>query len=272
MTTLFVLREEVPGQAAHNMAVDQTLLHWVETKQLMGPVLRLYEWARPTLSLGYHQSVKLAVQLPVLQDLEVDLVRRWTGGGAVLHERELTYSFISRFQPPFQRKISANYALLGEALNRFCQALGVDAEVAATATPITDAKAFFNSNVPCFASLSVGEIASERRKWIGSAQKLSQHGFLQHGSIPLYPQAERLAALSGSSLVLDQLMVSLQDLLTPRGLDLPSLDVLISMLVEAFAAILDLSVTPLTLPEAFWTEVNVCASRQFDHPDWTFRR
>ncbi|MFN2398382.1 MAG: biotin/lipoate A/B protein ligase family protein [Gemmatimonadaceae bacterium] len=160
------------------MALDESLMRLAsETGEC---ILRVYEWSRPTLSLGRNQPARGRYDTARARELGVDIVRRLTGGRAVLHHREVTYSIaapaIALGSPP--ESYSWINRLLLDALRR----LGVGARVAepGTAAPRP-------SLAPCFESPVAGEIVSEiegqARKLIGSAQYRERDSLLQHGSI-----------------------------------------------------------------------------------------
>src|SRR5690625_230391 len=82
-----------PLDAATNMAIDEALLHW-HSKGEIRPTLRFYYWKKPSLSVGLFQNVQKTIDFSGLQKHHCDFVRRLTGGSAVLHDDELTYSVI----------------------------------------------------------------------------------------------------------------------------------------------------------------------------------
>lgn len=234
MNTWYLLSEQEPQEAAVNMAVDQHLLELTESGRLDRPVLRIYAWKRPTLSLGYHQQWKQTVDQDALKTHGVDLVRRWTGGRAVLHDcDEITYSLTAGFQEPFGKRVTHNYRLIGQALEAFTnigEATGKRWETEETTADVKKMR-----HAPCFASLSQSEIETMGKKLIGSAQKLGKDCFLQHGSIPLSHRANVLEAVTGARLDMNSFMISLTDLYENAGRPLPDRSLLVSLLVQAFA-------------------------------------
>ena len=260
----------MPGMV--NMAVDQHLLDEIEAGRLQRPVLRIYGWEKPTLSLGYHQQWRETVDEEALAQHGVELVRRWTGGRAVLHDTdEITYSVIAPFSEPFQAGISHNYALIGEALRIFTD-LGHHhgAVFAAQGDP---AKVRSMRHTPCFASLSQSEIETEGRKLIGSAQKLGKRAFLQHGSIPLRHRAGILEAVTGTELDMQRLMTSLEDHYAQAGASLPSRAQLEQRLTDAFSSAFGVTFEALAeqgLPNEKQVEALVC--ERFGSESWTKRK
>ena len=177
-----------------NMAVDEALLRSVQDDS--PPVLRLYEWNPAAISIGYFQAVNETVDLDKCIKAGVKIVRRATGGRAVLHNNELTYSFCgsSRSFPELGNSISETYKQISKALLFSLLILRVEAQWIKPAgekigkdNPLCRkedkfyTKTFFNQ--PCFSSFSRYEIGYKGRKLVGSAQRRFGEIFLQHGSI-----------------------------------------------------------------------------------------
>lgn len=203
--------------AALNMAVDHVLFQQAESGRLERPVLRLYRWAQPTLSLGFHQSWHRACSLPTLQAEGVTLVRRPTGGRAVLHAGELTYAVVAPLRPPFASRIAENYALISQALMTFSRHFGSSPAVTLAGSRACGP----NHQAPCFASLGVAEIEANHKKLIGSSQKMGRNAFLQHGSIPLHNHSQLLQKVTGTPLEMDHYMTCLEELCRLASRELP---------------------------------------------------
>jgi lipoate-protein ligase A len=167
------------------MAVDEALLE--ACRNLSGPagsypVLRLYGWSVPTLSLGRFQDALQSVDQGFCRDRGIPLVRRPTGGAAVLHDREVTYALVGRVgEPPFAGSVLGTYRGIAEGIARGLRLLGVepDPPAEATARPGADRPA------QCFARVSSYEITFAGRKVVGSAQVRRRGAALQHGSVLL---------------------------------------------------------------------------------------
>lgn len=185
-----------PRDGAWNMALDEILFRRAEEGWASGPVLRLYTWRPACLSLGYHQSLAEACDVDHCRRAGYDVVRRPTGGKAVLHDDELTYSVIARHDsPPFAgRGLLGSYASIAEALALALAALGLPVEL--TQRP---AKIPPQGGAPCFLVPSEKEILVGGRKVVGSAQRRGRRAFLQHGAIPLHLDYGELAAATGRS-------------------------------------------------------------------------
>ncbi len=165
-----------PRPAAINMALDEAMLaHAAESGETL---LRLYSWDRPSVSFGRNQRCQGVYSAARCDQAGVPAVRRLTGGRALLHGREVTYSVAAptTAAPTLRGGYEAINALLVEAL----QALGIPVERAAPAarTPSPDL-------APCFETPSAGELVVGTEKLVGSAQHRDAVAFLQHGSILL---------------------------------------------------------------------------------------
>jgi lipoyl(octanoyl) transferase len=139
-------------------------------------VFSIYSWARPTLSFGRNQAAAGMYDLARIHQAGIDVVRRPTGGRAILHDREVTYSVTSRLDDSLS--LRNTYQRINQILLLGLTRLGVGAEVA---TPLERAPA--PGARPCFALPSEGELAAAGRKLVGSAQWRDEAALLQHGSI-----------------------------------------------------------------------------------------
>lgn len=226
------------------MALDHALLNRVEFGEIQQPLLRIYRWNPHALSLGYHQRLDQVVDRKALGEAGVDLVRRPTGGWAVLHAHELTYAVVSPFQPPFSDSLEHNYAAISRALSLFSRSPVHEPRPAGQGI-LRDPR----SNEPCFAHLSPSEIEAGAKKLIGSAQKLGRRGFLQHGSIPVRSSTCLLQRLTGTTLDMDQRMTCLAQVFALQGRALPSMDEFQDRLIGAFAQVFDADFLPYELSE-----------------------
>lgn len=170
-------------EGALNMARDHALAVSAEPGRAS---LRFYGWLEPTLSFGRNEPAQGRWQAERLRDDGFGIVRRPTGGRAVLHRRELTYAVVvHRSDVPGARDL---YQRINRGLARALQSLGVPATVAeiqGTATS-SEARVLPVDAGPCFEAPAPGEVTVFARKLIGSAQARIEHAFLQHGSILLH--------------------------------------------------------------------------------------
>lgn len=175
---------------AENMAFDEALLEAVAQGR-SGPVLRLYRWNPPTVTLGYAQRGERVVNLAACRKLGFDVVRRCTGGRAVLHDREVTYAVIApEHSVLFPGGILENYRVIAEVLRQTLDSLGLPAVMAPGRC--RGAEGVGIQQNACFTAPSSYELVYQERKVTGSAQKRHGNAFLQHGSIPVDLDLERL--------------------------------------------------------------------------------
>ncbi|MBI3353790.1 MAG: lipoate--protein ligase family protein [Nitrospirae bacterium] len=170
-----------------NMAIDEAIAISCR-KKLSPPALRLYTWNPPCISIGYFQDIK-EVNIQECKRQKIDIVRRLTGGKAVLHNKEITYSIISPVDNSiFPRDVKGAYKKVANGLLLGLKNMGISAEIA-------EDRAKELHRFSCFLNTSFYEITVKGKKLIGSAQKRWKDIFLQHGSIIIsspYLDAHRL--------------------------------------------------------------------------------
>jgi lipoate-protein ligase A len=180
------------------MAIDEALLMYCqESKEpSLFPCLRFFCWKTPTLSLGYAQEWKKTVDLDYCKSQGIDIVRRPTGGRAVLHDKELTYSVVAPCEGKFfSRSTLETYRHISSALVSGFNNINIPAQLA---IPHVNRRfAYKLTNKPCFFSTSKYELAYKGNKMVGSAQKRLKNSFLQHGSILLEVDKEQLISATG---------------------------------------------------------------------------
>jgi lipoate-protein ligase A len=184
--------------SALNMAIDEALLlHCQENKKTsLFPSLRFFCWKTPTLSLGYAQEWKKTVDLDYCKSQGIDIVRRPTGGRAVLHDKELTYSVVAQCEGNFFSKSTLEtYRHISAALVCGFNNINIPAQLAIP--HLNHQFTYKLTNKPCFFSTSKYELAYRGKKMVGSAQKRLKNSFLQHGSILLEVDKERLISATG---------------------------------------------------------------------------
>jgi lipoate-protein ligase A len=162
-----------PASGPENMALDQALM--ARARSTGEWVLRIYSWSVPTLSVGRHQKARVAYDPATLARAGVAVVRRPTGGRAILHDREVTYSVTA---PATDAGVlRESYQRINRLLIDGLRALGADVEIAST-TRVTGLDLS-----PCFERPAPGELVAGGRKLAGSAQWRENGALLQHGSI-----------------------------------------------------------------------------------------
>ncbi len=249
-----ILDESLPG--IENMARDAAIL--AETEKLDSPMttLRFYRWIIPTLSIGNKQDARKCVDLEYCRKNGIDLVRRPTGGGAVLHHLELTYSIISNDVDYFPNpNIMETYRLIAGALARGLESLGIASDL--VEHEISDqerSRNYIQNPVPCFSLPSNFEISVKGRKIIGSAQKRLKTAFLQHGSIPYqFDWNMQAGAMHADPTRLKEAMTCIGEHISP----LPGYRQLVEAFVQGFA---DVFHAKLAVDNFTGEEMDICST------------
>lgn len=253
------------------MAVDESILEHIHRGESM-PTLRLYAWEPPCLSLGYAQPFS-DVDVMRLKQRGWEIVRRATGGRAILHTDELTYSVTAPAdEPRVAGTVLESYNRLARALFAAVQDLSLSVEMKEH-----DPKpALQNFNPVCFEVPSTYEITVGGKKLIGSAQARKKEGVLQHGSLPLTGDLARIC----DALIFEDgaaRAVAAQRLLD-RATTVESAlgrvvdwETAAQAFVRAFEAQLDIQFErgELSAPES--TRADELVREKYDHPLWTER-
>lgn len=237
-------------QPFYNMAVDEVLMRGAGNSV----TVRFYSWEPPTLSLGYFQKAG-DFDLDALEAQGIPFVRRPTGGGAIYHCEELTFAVAAGFLG--QRRLGATlwerYERVHGAVCLALSAFGVDSKMrgGALAPPFSPSehKLCFNRTIGC-------DIVAGGRKLVGSAQRKTPDGFLQHGSIPLRenpmtPEAAWVNACSEREVTYESLAAAL---------------------AAAFEESFETQIMPGSLSEAEQAQVRICVERKYSTETWNLRR
>lgn len=177
-----------PASGAWNMAADEAILEHIQRGESLA-TLRLYSWNPPCLSLGQAQSFT-DVDVERLQTHGWEVVRRLTGGRAILHTDELTYSVTGRAEESvLAGGVLESYNRLAQALLFAIRELGLPVEIKERESV---GRASGMTNPVCFEVPSTYEITVQGKKLIGSAQARKKEGALQHGSLPLTGDLTRI--------------------------------------------------------------------------------
>lgn len=253
MSDGFRLLETGFAPAAFNMGLDEAILESVSSRE-KPPTLRFYGWNPRAISIGYFQGAREEVDVEACRSLGVDLVRRITGGGAVFHDREVTYSIIipegHRLAPP---SIADSYSILCSGIIAGLALLGIEASFA----PIND-------------------IAAGGRKISGNAQTRKKGCLLQHGTIILKADVDTMFSLlripaekSRGKLILDAKarIASVWSLTGSADFNIAS-----EALKKGFAQALSISLVPDSLSPVETERAAALAREKFSRDEWTFRR
>ncbi len=209
-----------------NMALDEALLLSCQ-KGESPPILRLYLWDPPAISIGYLQSADKTVDLKKCKDRGIYLVRRITGGRAVLHGKEITYSLCASedYFSQLGENTLQTYQRISLALLESLCVLGIEGEWVKPSRERNLTSSHFPYSKPCFASNSRYEITVGGKKLIGSAQRRfsfrskegRKNSFIQHGSILIGKGEHSLAEFLPEQSSAEMMKLSLEEKSTNIG-------------------------------------------------------
>jgi lipoate-protein ligase A len=240
------------------MALDEALM--IRARRTGESVLRVYAWSAPTLSLGRNQRGRGVYDAARLESARVGVVRRPTGGRALLHHREITYS-VTAPAPP-EGTLGAEYARINALLTSALCALGV---------PVTEASPHARSAPPsaspCFAEPARGELVLGGRKLVGSAQWRDRGALLQHGSILLDDDQALIPGLMHEPVALDARPATLRDALAR----VPDLGEVAGALFAAVREREDAAASALEHDAALDRDAAALLAR-YEDDAWTWRR
>ena len=222
--------------AAQNMAIDEALIESVGEV----PILRIYGWRPAAVSIGYFQSMNEEVDFTKCREIGVDIVRRLTGGGAVLHEYELTYSFISRRYP---QNIVESYKWICDAIVISIKRLGFDASF----VPLNDI--------------------------VIAGKKVSGNGvLLQHGTILLGVDVNKMFSVLKvpSEKLRDKIIKDVKERVT--SLAGTTYDNMATSLKTSFAAKFEAKLIDDTLSTEEISHARWLAERKYSSNEWNLRR
>jgi lipoyl(octanoyl) transferase len=241
------------------MAVDDVLL--ADAAQHDFATLRFYQWSEPTLSLGYFQSYDDRHQHTASQECAV--VRRQTGGGAILHDRELTYSLALPAAHPLARNSQRLYTAVHDAFIAALNAIIATQKPKWTLRRLCAPSKLTPSQEPflCFARRACGDVLlvdknGSESKLLGSAQRRHRGAILQHGSLlversPFAPELAGWLDLTGVRL---------------------STDLLVDSLTIAITDALALRAIPVAFPSELQSNAEQLANNKYGDVAWTKRR
>lgn len=271
-----------------NMAIDHAIAEAAAKEESL-PTLRYYRWSPPALSLGRHQSVS-EIDFEAAASYGYEVVRRTTGGRAILHIDELTYSIMApKNEPRVQGGIMDSYLRLSRALLNGLKQLGVEAETAAAGIRVGK-----EVSAACFEVPSAYEITVAGRKLIGSAQSRRRGYVLQHGTLPLTGDITRVIQVLNMSVAerqvlrekLSQRACTLEEVRMRRGLNATAgedssrscslFKEAARALTTGFAQTLNLDFSPsLVVSSPTDRELDRAAQlirEQYGNRDWTFSK
>ncbi|KMK77337.1 lipoate--protein ligase family protein [Alkalihalobacillus pseudalcaliphilus] len=174
------------------MALDEALLEW-HSEGKIPPTIRFYGWNPATLSIGYFQKVEKEINMEAVEKYGYGFVRRPTGGRGVLHDQELTYSVIvSEEHPKMPASVTEAYRVISEGILEGFKNVGLDAYFAVPKSDEEKSALKNPRSAVCFDAPSWYELVVEGRKVAGSAQTRQKGIILQHGSIIIDFEEDKL--------------------------------------------------------------------------------
>lgn len=261
-----------PLPGGMNMALDEVLLQEVSAGRSL-PVLRLYRWRPESVSLGYFQRNEV-VNRAFCHSSGIDVVRRLTGGRAVLHGEEVTYAVIAGGGHGFPVRVEESYRKIAEVLRATLCSLGLAAELA----PARREGRERALPAACFEAAAGYELLCQGQKIAGSAQKRRGDFFLQQGSIPLELDPRRLFQVltppPAESTDLESGAARLRQRVGWLNRYLPcslSIDAVEERLREVFADGLGVALHEEPVCPEEWSLAEDLRKERYDNPDWTWR-
>ena len=260
-----------------NMALDEALLDW-HSEGKIPPTLRFYGWNPPTLSLGYFQKIHQEINLKKVEEHGLGLVRRMTGGRAVLHDQELTYNVVvSEHYPNIPKTVTEAYRFISQGILEGFRELGLDAYFSVPESKEDKDQLKNPRSAICFDAPSWYELVVEGRKVAGSAQTRQKGVILQHGSILLeldenklfdvfqYPNQrvkERLQKnFKNKAVAINQIAnreIGLQEVIAAFKI--------------GFEKGLNIELKPYKLTDQQLVYVEELSTKKYNHEDWTYIR
>ncbi len=252
------------GDGPTNMAIDEALLDAVASDPTFS-VVRTYEWSVPTLSLGYFQKVGEAEADP--RWLGAATVRRPTGGGALWHDREITYAVVVPSSHPLARPSTALYRAIHASIADQLRLFGLKAERRGSDPSPPDSSAL--RPFLCFQDRDTDDVVVGRAKLVGSAQRRRSGAVLQHGSLLLARSPSTPELLGVTELRIDQASEAHHDEAHHPGHD-----------SQSWATILQ-KILPGTIGGSIFEEdltdwerdrADILRRQTYENPSWTRRR
>ena len=266
-----------PCNPYFNMALDEALLDW-HSEGRIPPVIRFYEWNPATLSIGYFQQVERDINMQAVKEQNLGFVRRPTGGRAVLHDRELTYSVIvSESYPQMPASVTEAYRVISEGILLGFQNLGLHAyfSVPETQEQLEDLKK--PKSAVCFDAPSWYELVVEGKKVAGSAQTRQKGVILQHGAILLDLDEELLLSVFNFSS--PEAKEKMRKKITEKAVAMNqfvekpfTIEQCIEAFSKGFEQAMDIELIPFELTQEQIQYVEHLAKYKYASEDWNFKK
>lgn len=260
------------SDAATNMAIDEALLHW-HSKGEIPPTIRFYGWARPSLTVGHFQNVHKTINFTGVDQHQCDFVRRLTGGSAVLHDDEITYSIVvSEDHDKIPHSIDKAYYVLSQGLLHGYRLLGVEADFA-----IPEQERLRDRSAVCFEKPAIYEMVVDGKKISGNAQTRKNGVLLQHGSIPMSFNADMLFDLFNFSSearrqqqrrAFESKAISINDIKGEKH----TYDTMRNAFLQGFEHCLEIDTETLTLTKDQWEYIHYLADSKYRNHAWNIEK
>ncbi|MFB6465841.1 biotin/lipoate A/B protein ligase family protein [Cytobacillus sp. Hz8] len=261
----------------YNMALDEALLDWHSHGDIP-PVIRFYGWNPATLSIGYFQKAEKEINFDAVKEHQLGFVRRPTGGRGVLHEHELTYSVIvTEDHPDMPKTVTEAYKVISEGILRGFQNLGLAAYFSIPRTDQEKEALKSPRSAVCFDAPSWYELVVEGRKVAGSAQTRQKGVILQHGSILLDLDEDKLFSLFKypNERVRERMQKGFKDKavaineISKRQISLDEAKIAFK---KGFAEGLDIELVPYQLTAEQHQYVLNLAYEKYESDEWNYKR
>ena len=257
--------------AAINMAIDEALLIW-HSEQKIPPVLRFYGWKKPSLTIGHFQNAEKTIDFSGVHTHGCDFVRRLTGGSAVLHDDEITYSIIvNESHPKIPASVNEAYYILSQGLLEGYRILGIRAEFA-----VPDRQYLKDRTAVCFEKPAIYEMIVDGKKVSGNAQTRKNGVLLQHGSIPMSFNSEMLFDLFKFSteerrerqrMAFVKKAISINDITGKQH----TYDMLKKAFEQGFKTSLHIELETMKLDDKQWEFIHHLANTKYRTNEWNLR-
>ncbi|MCX7918616.1 MAG: lipoate--protein ligase family protein [bacterium] len=268
-----------------NMAIDEAILQYTVSNSLQSPTLRFYTWSKPSISIGRFQNIEQEINLTACKQDNVPVVRRPTGGRAVFHNSELTYSLvIPDSYPNIPKNITESYRVISAAFVKGLKLLGINATLErpklkkqeSVTRKIEDRTenagitGFVSKSPLCFAATSRYEVTVNGKKLIGSAQRRIQNAMLQQGSILLDydPKQDQRYFLAIANETIAPCVTAINHHLpTPI-----QLETLINHLIQGFVIQFRIDFEPIELTNSERTLAEKLLTQKYRTDSWNYLR
>ncbi|MCM3715265.1 lipoate--protein ligase family protein [Alkalihalobacillus oceani] len=262
---------------AYNMALDEALLTW-HSEGRIPPTIRFYGWDPATLSIGYFQKVEKEIHLDKVREYGLGFVRRPTGGRAVLHDQELTYSVIvSEEHPDMPATVTEAYRVISQGILEGFTDVGLEAYFSIPRTEEELSSLKNPRSAVCFDAPSWYELVVEGRKVAGSAQTRQKGVILQHGSIILDIDEDKLFDLFKypSERVRERMQRNFRNkavAINALRSEPLTMEEAKQAFRKGFEKGLNITLEPYTLSKEEDEEVRQIARNRYEQDEWNFRK